>query len=216
MNGSPNVLSRDGCYTLGVLKPCYSIETSKNCSKQPKTDLEQCQMHGDLTKHLTKQGTDEGKLSYSTQQSLYKEQLQGIPLKKQDILRVYSDVFTRIGKFPGPPYKFQLKPDAKPARHALMHVPIHLQEAIHKEIRNLECLGILEPVKEVTEWVNSLCDSGEEGSRLISTLRTIHHRKSWESAWIQGTRMRHWSENPTTLGASKKSLESSMEWHVSW
>ena len=76
-------------------------------------------------------------------------------MKKQDILRVYSDVFTRIGKFPGPPFKFQLKPNAKPARHALRHVPIHLQEAFHKEIRNLECLGILESVKEVTEWVNS-------------------------------------------------------------
>ena len=107
-------------------------------------------MHGDLTQHLTKKGTDEEKLSHSTQQSLYKEQLQGIPLKKQDILRVYSDVFTRIGKFPGPPYTFQLKPNMKQARHALRCVPIHLQEAW-----NLEHLGILVPVKEVTEWVNS-------------------------------------------------------------
>ena len=112
-------------------------------------------MHADLTQHLTRIGTGEEMLSHSTQQSLYKEQLQGIPLKKQDILRVYSDVFTGIGKFPGPPYKFQLKPNGKPARHALRHVPIHLQEAFHKEIRNLEHLGILEPVKEVTEWVNS-------------------------------------------------------------
>ena len=112
-------------------------------------------MHGYLTQHLTKKGTEEEKLSHSTQQSLYKEQLQGVPLKKQDILRVYSDVFTGIGKFPGPPYKFQLKPNAKLARHALRQVPIHLQEAFHKEIRNLECLGILKPVKEVTEWVNS-------------------------------------------------------------
>ena len=39
-------------------------------------------------------------------------------MKKQDILRVYSDVFTGIGKYTGPPYKFQLKPNAKPARHA--------------------------------------------------------------------------------------------------
>ena len=154
-NASPNLLSRDGCYTLGVLKPCYLVETMKSSSTQPKTDLEQCQMHGDSTQHLTKKGTNEEKLSHSTQRSLYKEQLQGIPLKKQDILRVYSDVFTGIGKFPGPPYKFQLKPNAKPARHAPMHDPIHLQEAYHKEIRNLECLGILEPVKEVTEWVNS-------------------------------------------------------------
>ena len=99
VNASPNLLSRDGCYTLGVLKPCYSIETSKSSSKQPKTDLEQCKMHDDLTQHLTKIGTGEEKLSHSTQQSLYKEQLQGIPLKKQDILRVYSDVFTRIGSF---------------------------------------------------------------------------------------------------------------------
>ena len=26
---------------------------------------------------------------------------------------LYSDVFTGIGKFPGPPYKFQLKDNAK-------------------------------------------------------------------------------------------------------
>ena len=32
---------------------------------------------------------------------------------------------------------------------------IHLQDAFHKEIRNLEKLGILEETKDVTEWVNS-------------------------------------------------------------
>ena len=74
---------------------------------------------------------------------------------KVRVLDVYSDIFTGIGKFPGEPYKFQLKPNAKPTRHAPRKVPIHLQEAFHKEIRNLEQLGILEPVKEVTEWVNS-------------------------------------------------------------
>ena len=76
-------------------------------------------------------------------------------MTKQDILEVYSDVFTRIGKFPSAPYKFQLKPNVKPTRHAPRQVPIHLQEAFHQEIQNLEHLGILEPVKEVTEWVNS-------------------------------------------------------------
>ena len=34
-------------------------------------------------------------------------------------------------------------------------VPIHLQDAFHSEIRNLEILGILEETKDVTEWVNS-------------------------------------------------------------
>ena len=70
---------------------------------------------------------------------------------KQDIPEVYSDVFTGIGKFPSAPYKFQLNPYVKPTRHAPRHVPIHLQDASHQEIRNLEQLGILEPVKEVTE-----------------------------------------------------------------
>ena len=76
-------------------------------------------------------------------------------MTKQDILDIYTDVFTRIQKFPGLPYKFQLKPNAKPTRHAPRKVPIHLQDAFHKEIRNLEQLGILEETKDVTEWVNS-------------------------------------------------------------
>ena len=91
----------------------------------------------------------------SNKWSINKSQLQGGPLTKQDILDIYSDVFTGIGKFPGMPYKFQLKPNAKPARHAPKKVPVHLQDAFHKEIRNLEQLGILEETKDVTEWVNS-------------------------------------------------------------
>ena len=91
----------------------------------------------------------------STKCSISKEQLQGGPLMKQGILETYSDIFTGIGKFPGLPYKFQLKPNAKPTRHALRKVPIHLKEAFHEEIRNMEALGILEETKDVTEWVNS-------------------------------------------------------------
>ena len=60
------------------------------------------------------------------------------------------------------PYKFQLKQNAKPTRHAPRKVPIHLQDAFHKEIRNLEQLGILEETKDVTEWVKKVpTDSSE-------------------------------------------------------
>ena len=85
----------------------------------------------------------------------YKEPTLRHTIDKAGHLEVYSDIFTGIGKFPSTPYKFQLKPNVKPARHTPRHVPIHLQDAFHKEIKNLEQLGILEPVKEVTEWVNS-------------------------------------------------------------
>ena len=142
---SPNLLSRDACYTLGVLKPCYTVENStKHDTKSEHSFLHQ-KMNG-----------PEKKLSdNSTKCSITREQLQGSPLTKQDILETYANIFTRIGKFPGLPYKFQLKPNAKPTRHAPRKVPIHLQDTFHKEIRNLEALGILEETKDVTEWVNS-------------------------------------------------------------
>ena len=72
----------------------------------------------DTPKLLHHQSND-GKLSDSSRkQSISQNQLKDCPLTKQDILHMYSDVFTGIGKFPGPPYKFQLKDNAKPARHA--------------------------------------------------------------------------------------------------
>ena len=51
-----------------------------------------------------------------SKRSISQSQLKDHPLTKQDILQVYSDVFTGIGKFPGTPYKFQLKENAKPAQ----------------------------------------------------------------------------------------------------
>ena len=38
-----------------------------------------------------------------------------LPLTKQDILSQYSGCFEGIGRFPGDPYKFHLKPEHKPA-----------------------------------------------------------------------------------------------------
>ena len=100
-------------------------------------------------------GTERKLSNNSTKHSISKEQLQGSPLTKQDILETYANVFTGIGKFPVLPYKFQLQPNAKPTTHAPSKVPIHLQDVFHEKIRNLEALGILEETKDVTEWVNS-------------------------------------------------------------
>ena len=123
-----NLLSRDGCYMLGVLKLCYSVETLKRSSAQPTTDLEQHQMHGKSFLHWTDEGTGEEKLSNSTQQFLNKDELQGISLKQQDILRVYSVVTTGIGKSLDTPSKFQLQPNEEITQHAPRQVPNHTQE----------------------------------------------------------------------------------------
>ena len=161
----PNLLSRDACYTLGVLKPCYTMEKqlgiSRNSTDSTKSQVTPIHASKSDTKsghsflHQKMNGTEKKLSNNSTKCSITREQLQGGPLTKQDILETYADVFTGIGKFPGLPYKFQLKPNAKPARHAPRKVPIHLQDAFHEEIRNLEQLGILEETKDVTEWVNS-------------------------------------------------------------
>ena len=78
-----------------------------------------------------------------------------LPLTKQDILSHYSGCFEDIGHFPGDSYKFHLKPEHKPARHAAKKVPIQLEDAFKNEIKSLVELGILEEVKEQTDWVNS-------------------------------------------------------------
>ena len=158
---SPNLLSRDACYTLGVLKPCYTVEHSTDSTDSTLsqvTPIHASNIDDFSAKsflHQKMNGTEKKLSNCSNKCSVSKGQLQGSPLKKQDILETYADVFTRIGKFPGLPYKFQLKPNAKPTRHAPRKVPIHLQDAFHEEIRNLEALGILEETKDMTEWVNS-------------------------------------------------------------
>ena len=70
------------------------------------------------------------------------------PLTKQDILSQYSSCFEGIGCFPGDLYKFHLKPDYKPARHAPRKVPVHLEAAFKEEIESLVKQGILE--EEIT------------------------------------------------------------------
>ena len=91
-----------------------------------------------------------------------------LPLMKQDILSHYSSCFEEIGCFRGEPYKFHLKSEHKPARHAPRKVPIHLEDAFKEEIKSLMAQGILEEVRAHMDWVNSYVtvekDSGNHHS----------------------------------------------------
>ena len=77
------------------------------------------------------------------------------PLTKQEISSQYSSCFEGIGRFPGDPCKFHLKPHHKPARHAPRKVPVHLEATFKKEIESVVKQEILEEVKEHTDWVHS-------------------------------------------------------------
>ena len=78
-----------------------------------------------------------------------------LQLMKQDILSHYTSHFEGIGCFPGESYKFNLESEHQLARHAPRKVPIHLKDAFKEEIKSLVELGILEELKEHTDWVNS-------------------------------------------------------------
>ena len=92
---SPNLLSRDACYTLGVLKPCYTVEHP--CTSIHASNRDDFPAKSFL--HQKMNGTERKLSNNSIKHSVSKRQLQGSPLTKQDILEAYADVFTGIGKF---------------------------------------------------------------------------------------------------------------------
>ena len=126
-NNLPNLLLRDGCYTLSVIKPCYSVKSTGNSSKfqgnpevaptQSASTSEKATLHVGLSVHCRKEGSKMVKQTDSRKHSAKLDEMQGAPLTKQQVLDVYSDDFTGTWKFPGATYKFQLRPNAKPLRH---------------------------------------------------------------------------------------------------
>ena len=73
-------------------------------------------------------------------------------VQNNDILKEYSDLFTGLGTFTGE-YTIRLKPDAVPhAIHTPRKVPLPLKDAVEKELRHMEELGVISKVSEPTEW----------------------------------------------------------------
>ena len=133
-------------------------------SRQPTSEIHQnssCNGHPPYCMHvhqLQSQGCKPGELLAIRKVKTPhngKTSVSRFPLTKQDILSQYSSCFEGIGCFPGNLYRFHLKPDYKPARHAPRKVPVHLEAAFKEEIDSLVKQGILEEVKEHTDWVNS-------------------------------------------------------------
>ena len=94
---SPNLLSHDACYTLGVLTPCYTMEKSGESNGNSGNSTQNYTEKGDSFLHQTMNGTKKKLSNSSIKHSITKEQLQGSTLTKQDIFDVYVDIFTRIG-----------------------------------------------------------------------------------------------------------------------
>ena len=101
-----------------------------------------------------------------------------LPLTRQDILSHYSSYFEGIGHFPGKSYKFHLKPEHKPARHAPRKFQCTLRMLSKRKSKSLVELGILEEVKEHTDWVNSYVIGEKDSGNQHSPNHTIKRKLS--------------------------------------
>ena len=54
------------------------------------------------------------------------------------------------------PYHIVLDPKAEPVVHAPRAVPVHLHKTFEDELDQIVELGVIVPLKEPTEWVNSI------------------------------------------------------------
>ena len=87
---SLNLLSRDACYTLGFLKPCYMVERTMSAQRHMAPNLP---TRSNMSKPSPHQRSGGNPSDNSRKQSIPQSQLKDCPLTKQDILHVYSDVF---------------------------------------------------------------------------------------------------------------------------
>ena len=180
---TPNLLSRETTFLMGILKKCLSVEKAPNESNNQISSTS-VSSHSVL---LTKEDpftSMEGVFSHSVPPTEDRSQMNcasisdmaetpdfssnrvvgsnnhslfitDLPLTQDKVETTYADVFQGLGKFPGEPYKLRLKPDAVPAKHRPRKVPVHLEDAFHEEVERLVKIDVLEKVTEPTEWVNS-------------------------------------------------------------
>ena len=107
------------------------------------------------------------------------------PIKStKDLREQFPDRFEGIGKFPGT-YKIHLKENAEPRIHPPRKCPIAMRPKVKEELEKMKKLGVIKPVDEPMDWVNSLAYSWKESGALRicldpkdlnANIRRDHHR----------------------------------------
>lgn len=128
----PAMLGCKACEELGLIKFNCSLETSKQ----------------------DKETYPEANAPSKPQQRIDTQTRP--PLDEESFLNDFSDCFEGLGTFNIKPYHITLDPNAEPVIHAPRAVPVHLQGMYRKELDNMIELGVLIPVSEPTDWVNSI------------------------------------------------------------
>ena len=176
---TPNLLSRETTFLMGILKKCLSVEKAPNDLDNqvsstsvsgptpghsvPSTEgvfshsvlLTEDRSLMNCASILNMAESPESTPNHVSGSNNHSLSVADLPLTQEKVESTYADIFQGLGKFPGDPYKLRLKPDAVPAKHRPRKVPVHLQDAFHEEVEWLVKINVLEKVTEPTEWVNS-------------------------------------------------------------
>ena len=159
---TPNLLSRETTFLMGILKKCLSVEKAPN---EPNNQISSTSVSGHSVPPTEEDPLTsmEGVFSHSVPLTEDRSQMNcasisdttespesssdhvvgsnnpslfiaDLPLTQEKVESTYADVFQGLGKFPGEPYKLRLKPDAVPVKHRPRKVPVHLQDAFHEEV----------------------------------------------------------------------------------
>ena len=159
---TPNLLSKENTFLMGILKKCLSVEKAPN---KPNNQISLTSVSGHSVPLMEEDPltSTEGVFSHSVPSMEDRSQMNcasitntaespepssdhvvgsnnpslsitDLPLTQEKVESTYADVFQGLGKFPGEPYKLRLKPDAVPAKHRPRKVPVHLQDAFHEEV----------------------------------------------------------------------------------
>ena len=114
---TPNVLSRESTFCMGILKPCFVLKKSPGKKGTPSMTTDTPSMTMDTPSrtmdkyHPWQPKQPRSPLPYNINGKVNLKK----PLMEQFIKSGFTEVFDGLGQFPSKPYKLKLKPDAIPA-----------------------------------------------------------------------------------------------------
>ena len=123
----------------------------------PLLSLKACQdMHLVEIKDCDKVREEERKEEVSSPSTTEKPAANAVaPSLSDPVLQPFLDVFSGIGAIPGE-YTIRIDNDAVPQVIPPRRIPFALQDAVKSKLDRMQAIGVVAPVTEPTDWVNSM------------------------------------------------------------
>ena len=82
--------------------------------------------------------------------------MNSIQFSAEEVKKLYPHLFQGLGSL-GEEYEIQLKEETKPfSLHKARNVPLPLRTKVHKELRQMESIGVISPVSKPSPWCSGM------------------------------------------------------------